>query len=789
MAKYNKVYFIKIDGEKTYLGADHRKRLTILTRDEAILASATTATPEYIETLADLNNFCTIYRKPLKNHTLRNVGLTAAGFALVLGMSGAYALNSPDAANILGAFNAPKTAVGRTLDINQDQAPEAAVENENATENKETEKATEKEARTFDSVLGESTSEKQKQVLSMMANYIRYFNGDFANTYKEVVELTDENGNLTGEKIEVKPALKWEYEVPALTIAYNGYSAQKLHSIFNGKDLNADQLDKDYKVATLQLFGAYVISDRSMPVNLANLVESEEGKAFVQKYEDMFYSIKEAKTDEEKVELVTKFYQELYKDFPIEAVAKMDFSEQEVGIAHSDVITTFNGRELDSYKLAITPMICAIETMYQNLSIDATLQDEAIEYFNLLGECNLAYKEFMKAEVASGCGEYDDTLADYDELSDLIIKELQDKNAYVIDDMHRELTLLTRFQEEVNGHFNIIDGEMDGSWWYYTDTNTEVTVTYSDPVTRTETHTRYKKDTKKWETDNREEAVEHVGEEAVRRAEEKVDQAIEEENRRAREDAERRADQEQERQQKIEDQKRDQLEEEVKHEDEKFEEEIDEANEQIRRNNDDDPENDKPINEDDFEGHEVDFDDNHSNSNGDLDDSVKDITTDGTGADQALPDSNATGEEFDNRTDSDPVEEHHEESTPAEEHHEESKPAEEKHEESKPAEEKHEESKPAEEKHEESKPAEEHHEESKPAEEHHEESKPAEEHHEESHNDSPAPAETVNFEVDDNDQYEEYTTTGSASDEELVDTYIASLEAATPEELAAIKTM
>ena len=49
MAKYNKVYFIKIDGENTYLGADLKKRLTILTRDEAILASATTATPEYIE--------------------------------------------------------------------------------------------------------------------------------------------------------------------------------------------------------------------------------------------------------------------------------------------------------------------------------------------------------------------------------------------------------------------------------------------------------------------------------------------------------------------------------------------------------------------------------------------------------------------------------------------------------------------------------------------------------------------------------------------------------------------
>ena len=57
MRSYNKVYFIKIDGEKTYIGADDKKRLTLLTRDEAILASATSATPVYVETMSDLNNF------------------------------------------------------------------------------------------------------------------------------------------------------------------------------------------------------------------------------------------------------------------------------------------------------------------------------------------------------------------------------------------------------------------------------------------------------------------------------------------------------------------------------------------------------------------------------------------------------------------------------------------------------------------------------------------------------------------------------------------------------------
>ena len=729
MKKYTKVYFITVNGQPTYIGVTPNKKLTLMTRGEAVLASASTAEPVFIDTVEGLEEFSRFYRKPIKNHHVRNGVLTVAGLALVLGTS-SYALNSPTTANILDAFkNAPEALSGQM--INQDQGSDVELETKEVNE-AETEKANEAEVRTFDSVLAESTSEKQKQVVGMMADYIRYFNGDFANTYKETVELTDEKGNLTGEKIEIKPALKWEYEVPALTIAYNGYSAQKLHTIFNGADLDAEILDRDYKVATLQLFASYVISDRSMPVNLANLIESDEGKAFVQKYEDMFYSIKEAKTDEEKAQKVNEFYAELYKDFPIDEVSKIDFSENEVGIAHSESITTFQGRELEKYKLAITPMISAIEVMYQNLEIDPTLQDDAIRYFNLLGECNIAYKEFVKAETASECGELDETLADFKELSDLIIDELRDANAYVIDDNHRELSFLTRFQELVNGHFNIVDGEMDGTWWYYTDYDEEVIITYSDPVIRKESHTTYKKVSKKWETDDRDEAVKHVGEKAVKEAEEKVDKEIEKENQEAKKAAEKEADKEQKKQQDKEDKTREQLEKEVQQEDERFNKEIEDANKQIEKNNDNNPNNDKPINENDFTGHEVDFDDEHSNSNGDLDNSVKDITTDGTGANQDLPDSNQTGEEFDDRTDSAPVE------------------TESKKEESKPAET---------------------HEESKPAEQPKEESKPAE----------------VHFESNDNDQYEDYTTTGSISDEELVNTYIANLEAASPEELAAIR--
>ena len=84
--------------------------------------------------------------------------------------------------------------------------------------------------------------------------------------------------------------------------------------------------------------------------------------------------------------------------------------------------------------------------------------------------------------------------------------------------------------------------------------------------------------------------------------------------------------------------------------DRQFEQEVKAANEQIEMNNDDDPTNDKPVNEKDFKGHVVDFDNDYSNSNGDLYSNVQDITTDGTGANETLPNPDIIGEQYDDST-------------------------------------------------------------------------------------------------------------------------------------------
>ena len=78
---------------------------------------------------------------------------------------------------------------------------------------------------------------------------------------------------------------------------------------------------------------------------------------------------------------------------------------------------------------------------------------------------------------------------------------------------------------------------------------------------------------------------------------------------------------------------------EIKQDEEDLQDKIDDANDTIN--------NGGQVNEGDFGDHNVDFDDNHSSSDGTLDDSVSDVTTDGTGVGEELPDPNQSGSDFD----------------------------------------------------------------------------------------------------------------------------------------------
>ncbi len=469
----------------------------------------------------------------------------------------------------------------------------------------------------YEQLLQVTNSEIQQQEMSKIGNYLDYFNGTFADKYVEA--------NHPG----VRAVLTWE-EVNAINLAYNDFSKEEIRAIFNGEEVSSAAFTNSYKEATLQLMGAFVLETRDMPVNLDSLLNTEEGKAFYQKYNELFLRCKET-TGQEQLNAVNAFYQELYKDFPISDEVR------EVGISHSETRD-----DIESYKLSVTPMVAAAEIMFQNLEIDHTLSDKAVAYFNDLGLCEFAQGKYERAEQIMLCSEDDKSLPTYQQFMNAKVKELTDKNIYFVSDKNRDISQYDLFQKWVNGHFNL---DANGNFVIGGSVSQSITTKVVDTYTTTDT--TYHTETTRTETSDRNKAVAMAGEDAVSRAEAEVDKQFAAENEAAKAEGEAQAAQNQQQMQEEADKEAEEIREEIAQDDQDFQDKIDDANNQIDDNNkDQNTGNDKPVNEGDL-GHGADFDDQHSNEQGDLDNSVGNITTDGTGAGSELPDPNESGAEFD----------------------------------------------------------------------------------------------------------------------------------------------
>lgn len=452
-------------------------------------------------------------------------------------------------------------------------------------------KIEEVKARDFDAIINSSKSVVQKQFMNSVSNTLDSYNKDFARSYLET-------------ESDVKAALSWD-EVVSLGLVYNDFSKEQLISIFNGSELDQQKLQDAYKTGTLQLFGAHVIETREHPVQMEGLIQSEQGRAFYEKYHEMFLACKEA-TGQDQIDKVNAFYQELYKDFPI------NFEQREVGIAHSDPRDT-----ISAYKFSIIPMVSASEILFQNLDIDNTLADKAIDYLDDLGVCNRANDIIEKATIVNLGANSNNEYASYEELKQAKIEELEAQAAYVRDDAHRDISQYKSFKEKVNVAFDYEEGKFSG------------TIVYSD-------NTSYSyQDTKVTRTSDREKAIDAVGIEKVKKAESAADASVKKENETARKEAQAAAEKEREHQQAQADSKKQEYEDKIRQDEKDLQDKIDEANKNQNSGG--------KVNESDFGDHDVDFDNNHSDKDGNLDDSVKDITTDPSGdkTDEPLPDPNS----------------------------------------------------------------------------------------------------------------------------------------------------
>ena len=444
----------------------------------------------------------------------------------------------------------------------------------------------------YDTLQKVNTNEKQKNIMKNTFDMLKAFNGDFANAYVE-------KGN------NIKPALSFE-EVMALQTAYNVFSKDEIKAIFNGADIKSKDLENNYKSASLQLMGAYVIETKEHPIDASLLINGDDGKKFYKKYHDLFMKAKYAKGDQQ-LKAVKDFYNMVREDFPITNEVRTE------GISHAD-----SHDSIETYKLSVTPMIAAAEMIFQNLKVDNTLKDYEIDFLNDIGLCNYAKDSFNRVETVLLVSDANKEEPLYEQYKKQIVKMMKDKNSYVIDDAHRELSKLKVFQLAVNGHFDqVVNGDFNCTR-VEVSTYTDTSVSYSEKTERRELPI----------TDE---------------AKAKVDAQINRDNAQAKADGESKAASNRANMQAAEDRNAAKVREEVAADNRDMENKINQANDNISKGN--------TVNESDFGNHDVDFDDNHSDNNGNLDDSVENITPDGKGADNgALPDPNETGKKFDSAT-------------------------------------------------------------------------------------------------------------------------------------------
>lgn len=459
----------------------------------------------------------------------------------------------------------------------------------------------------FTELFNVTTNQAQRNAMFNLNTAITGFNGNFANAYVETTSF-------------VKPALSFD-EVVALQQAYNTYSIEDVRAYFNGAEIHAEDMSNAYKDASLQLMGAYVIETSENPVDMSYLIESQEGRDFYNRYHNMFLAAKNA-TGEEQLQLVNEFYQAVREDFPITEEIRTE------GISHAD-----SRNSIEDYQLAVTPMIAAAEMIFQDLEVDYTLDDTQIDFINDIGLCNHADDKFERIETIM-LGAYEDNENPlYEQYRSAIIEELMNNDNYVIDDAHRELSNLQSFRRAVDGE-DVLLGT--------------TSIEYTEGVFTESTSTSTS--TSEWEDSTTTAyTVTTISEgEITPEAQEEVDNGIDSENEEARRQAEEAAAEEARRLQEEADAEAARIQAEIDAENAQVQDSIDDINDVIDGNNSDtDTDNDRLINEDNYDG--IDFDDDHSDENGNLDNSVQNITTDPSGADEALPNPEDTGIIFEAR--------------------------------------------------------------------------------------------------------------------------------------------
>ena len=268
----------------------------------------------------------------------------------------------------------------------------------------------------YEQLLYITTDKTQQTAMQKISNFMDKYNIDFADKC------------LDANNVNICTSLTWD-EVNALNLAYNDYTQDQVKAIFN--DAESMDFTNAYKEGYLQLLGAYILSTNKNPVQLSQLIDSAEGKEFVNKYESSYYEAKNL-TGDAKVNSANIFLQKVIDDFSVNATDKKD---------------------IESYKLAVAPIVGAAVSIFQDLEVNQTNLEKVTTYFNNLGLFDQAEENLNMAKALTGEEAAENPT--YQQFKGEKIKEQQTANVYYVNDKKRDLSQLESFKSLVDWHYNL----------------------------------------------------------------------------------------------------------------------------------------------------------------------------------------------------------------------------------------------------------------------------------------------------------------------------------------------
>lgn len=221
--------------------------------------------------------------------------------------------------------------------------------------------------------------------------------------------------NHISKNSSTKLGLKWN-EVVAEYLAYNNLSQQAINNIFDTYKFDSNVFIDAYKSGFNQEVLAHTVQIE--PSGKSNIIKSQKGKNFYEKYESIVIYYNSTKGGSQKSKYAEKFYKQLQEDF--------DFNKSNI-------------KDVEKYKLSIMPMIKAMNQMTSKLDLDNKLSEAEKDYFNKLSSANMIKSKFINIEnkltsyqiANKALGEYQDEIS-YKKLKNLAIKELKKNNAYQV---------------------------------------------------------------------------------------------------------------------------------------------------------------------------------------------------------------------------------------------------------------------------------------------------------------------------------------------------------------------